>query len=646
MLEESISMSEAKGWVTSEKYYQELIKNQQSQTEQLKKQRQEMLNEMKAGLESGTIKRGSETWYEQINAIDEITLKLKEAQTQTEEWNNSIREINWQVFDMIQERISNITTESDFLIDLMSNKKLYEDNGKLTNEGLASMGLHGQNYTAYMYQSDKYAEEIAKLDSQIASDPYDQELIKRRQELLELQQESIMNAEEEKNAIRDMVEEGIDKELDSLQELIDKRNEALDSQKEMYEYQQKVAEQTKEISDLEKQMAAYAGDDSEEAKQKIQQIKVDLEEARQNLQETEYDKYISDQQTMMDELYTQYEEILNQRLDNIDALMEDMISEINNNSSTISDAINNAAENVGYTLSDEISSIWSNDSGFSNVIGMYGDKLNTTNSVLGTISENIRKMIEQLNKVAGTDIEGIKDSSAINSGEANTEYKPPKPPDPPKQPTPPANKPIVVGGQINAGNARIYADSYGGGGGSQYYSYDPIYTVLSKSSRGYILVRHHSLSSGWTGWFKESDVKALKVGARRVDDDQYAWTQEEGTEMIVRPSDGAILTPLAKNDSVLTADATKNIWNMANSPTEFIRDNFKPESQVSPASNVGNATYTQNFENIVFSMPNVENYEQLLASMQKDRNFERLINAMTLDRVAGKGALAKRKAIR
>lgn len=232
MLEESISMSEAKGWVTSTKYYEELIKNQQSQTEQLKKQRQEMLNEMKSGLESGAIKKGSETWYDQINAIDEITLKLKEAETQTEEWNNSIREINWQVFDMIQEQISNITTEADFLIDLMSNKKLYEDNGQLTDEGKATMGLHGQNYETYMYQSDKYAEEIAKLDSQIASDPYDQELIKRRQELLELQQESILNAEQEKEAIRDLVSDGIDKELDSLQSLIDKRNEALDSQKD------------------------------------------------------------------------------------------------------------------------------------------------------------------------------------------------------------------------------------------------------------------------------------------------------------------------------------------------------------------------------------------------------------------------------
>lgn len=69
MLNEGISMSEAKGWVTSTKYYEELIKNQQSQTEQLKKQRQEMLNEMKAGIESGAIKKGSETWLSNSHTI-------------------------------------------------------------------------------------------------------------------------------------------------------------------------------------------------------------------------------------------------------------------------------------------------------------------------------------------------------------------------------------------------------------------------------------------------------------------------------------------------------------------------------------------------------------------------------------------------
>ena len=72
------------------------------------------------------------------------------------------------------------------------------------------------------------------IQAEIAKDPYNQELIDRRKELLELQQESIIAAENEKEAIKDLVEEGIDKQLESLQDLIDKQGEMLDSQKDYY----------------------------------------------------------------------------------------------------------------------------------------------------------------------------------------------------------------------------------------------------------------------------------------------------------------------------------------------------------------------------------------------------------------------------
>lgn len=57
----------------------------------------------------------------------------------------------------------------------------------------------------------------------------------------------------------------------------------------------------------------------------------------------------------------------------------------------------------------------------------------------------------------------------------------------------------------------IYSNSYGGGAGRQYYANDPIYNILDEKN-GYYLVRHHKLSSGYTGWFKKSDVKAYKKG--------------------------------------------------------------------------------------------------------------------------------------
>lgn len=646
MLDEFVSQTETAGYITSGKYYDAMSSNAKKQQEELKKQRDEMVAELNNAVNSGTIEKYSESWYNMVNSIDDVTKSIEECNTSLLEYQKNLRELDWQIFDLIQDKISKVADESEFLINLMSNKKLYEDNGQLTDEGMASMGQYGVKYNVYMAQADKYAKKIKELQADLAKDPYNQDISNQLQEYIEAQQEAILNAEDMKNSIKDMVSDGIDKELDSLQKLIDKRNDALDAAKDLYDYQKKVKEQTKDIASLEKQMAAYQGDVSEETKAKIQQIKVDLEEAKSDLEETEYEQYISDQQKMLDDLYTDYETILNQRLDDIDALMADMISEINNNASTIGATIESQADKVGYTLSESMNTIWLSGNGsISNVITMYGTKfdtaLTTTNTALGYINTNIQNMIAQLNKIAGTKIKAAGASSAATE-------KPKPAPAPAPAPKPQQNqqpKQVTVGGMINAGGARIYADSYGNGGGRQTFGNDPIYTVLQERN-GYVLTRWHKLSSGYTGWFKKSDVSAYALGAKNIRNNEMAWTQENGSEMIMRPSDGAILTPLAKNDSVLTSAASSNIWNMANNPSDFIKDNLDFD-KIDTGANVGNkTTYTQNLDKVVFNLPNVKNYDELLKSMQHDKNFERLIMSMTIDPIVGKSSLAKGKAIR
>lgn len=646
MLDEFVSQTETAGYITSGKYYDAMSANAKKQQEELKKQRDEMISELNNAVNSGTIEKYSESWYSMVNSVDEVTKSIEECNTSLLEYEKNLRELDWQIFDLIQDKISKVADESEFLINLMSNKKLYEDNGQLTDEGMASMGQYGVKYNLYMAQADKYGKKIKELQADLAKDPYNQDIANQLQEYIEAQQEAILNAEDMKNSIKDMVSDGIDKELDSLQKLIDKRNDALDAVKDLYDYQKKVKEQTEDIASLEKQMAAYQNDTSEESKKRIQEITVDLEEAKSDLEETEYEQYISDQQKMLDDLYNDYETILNQRLDDIDALMADMISEINNNASTIGATIESQADKVGYTLSESMNTIWLSGNGsIANVITMYGTKfdtaLTTTNTALGYINTNIQNMIAQLNKIAGTKIKAAGASSAA------TEKPTPKPSSTPtqQQQQQQQKKQITVGGTINAGGARIYADSYGNGGGRQTFGSDPIYTVLQERN-GYILTRWHKLSSGYTGWFKKSDVSAYALGAKNIRNNEMAWTQEDGSEMIMRPSDGAILTPLAKNDSVLTSAASSNIWNMANNPSDFIKDNLNFD-KIDTGANVGNkTTMVQNLDKVVFNLPNVKNYDELLKSMQHDKNFERLIMAMTIDPLAGKSSLAKGKAIR
>lgn len=687
MLNEYISQAEQQGYIVSKKYYQSLIENESNSIAELEKEQAELIAQRDAAVDSGAITKGSQAWYEQCAAIDSVTQSIEESTTALLEYENAMRDIDWTIFDTIQERISNISEEADFLIELMSNDDLFDDDGKLTSQGLATMALRAQNYNSYMYAADTYGEEVDELNSQIAEDPYNQDLIDRRDEMLELQRESILAAEDEKDAIVDLVEEGINLELDALQELIDKKNEELESEKDLYEYQKKVKEQTEEIASLEKQMAAYSGDDSEEAKQKIQQIKVDLETARQDLEETEYDKFIDDTSELLDTLYDEYELILNTRLDNVDALLEDVIDSINtaasadgdiatalssegaiaiavsNNATSIKDTLASETNKVGTTLSTAMNNIWNTGEGNArSVLTTYGDDFKTKSATIITtlngIKTSVNSMVTSLNDEAEEKVNKNKTSTSAKkdptkdttSSNKNTNKSTTKTTTTKKTTSSGDGKP-KVGDKVKFVSGQYYYDSQGKkplgskNQGKQVY----ITSINTKSwaTHPYHISTGTKLGKGDLGWLKLSQLSGYATGKKNFANDEVAWTQEGGNEeYIIRPSDGAILTPIARKGSVLNAQASSNLWDMANSPAKFIKDNLNLGSTNVPNNSSVQSNYTQHFENITFSLPNVHDYDGLLKEMKRDSKFEKLVLSMTVDRIAGGSKLAKGKSIR
>ena len=680
MLNEYISQAEEQGHIISKKYYQALIDNEKSNIAQLKKEQKALLDARDEAVASGAIAKNSEAWVNMCNDIDSVTQAIEESTTALLQFDNAIREIDWQIFDLIQERISDVTKESDFLIELMSNKKLFEDNGDLTSQGLATMALHAQNYNSHMYTADEYGAEVSRLNKQIASDPYDQELINRRNEVLELQRESILAAEQEKEAIRDMVEEGINIQLDSLQELIDKKNEALESEKDLYEYSKKVKEQNDEIASLQKQMAAYENDNSEEAKAKVQELRVSLSEAEDALKETEYEKYISDQQALFDALYSEYELLLNQRLDNIDYLLESVIESINtvagvdgvittalgsegaisvaigNNAVSIKDTLTSEANKVGVTLSTAMNSIWNTGEGNAkSVLTMYGEdfksKSTTIITTLNSIKSDIAAMVDDVDKEATTKTTANKTTTSAKKDPTNTTptKTTPTPSTPSK--TSSGDGTPKVGEKVKFTSGQYYYDSQGKKPlGSKYKGSQVYITKINKKSwatHPYHISTGTKLGKGDLGWLKLNQLSGYVDGKKKLTENELAWTQEgRKQEYIVRPSDGAILTPVAKGDSVLNAMASRNIWDMANSPTEFIKDSLGIGATNVPNNSNVQSNCVQNFDKIVFNMPNVKNYDEMLSAMKKDKNFERLVESITIDPIVGKSSLTKGKSIR
>ena len=407
-IETMVDMNEAKGMFSSKDYYETLIKMENDNIANLQNERNELINAMNEALDSGAIVRYSESWYDLQGQINDVNSAILEANQSLVEFNNSIRDLDWEIFDYLQEQVSTITTESDFLLDLLSGKKMFDENGKNTQFADASFGLMGINYNTYMTQADEYRKAIEELDDTYKNDSLNKDYLERRQELLELQQESILNAEDEKQSIIDLIEEGYNAQLEALEKLIDKRKEYLDNEKAIYDYQREIAEKTRNIAQIEKQLNAYSTDDSEENQKTVQDLKNELQEAKDDLEEIEYEKYLDDQEALLDALYSSFEEWISVRLDNVDRLISETITSINENSSSISETITSATTDVGYTLSDSMKEIMNTDTNNSNnVVNMlstynsnFASKMTTLQSAIDNIKANVAAMVNKANDEA------------------------------------------------------------------------------------------------------------------------------------------------------------------------------------------------------------------------------------------------------
>ena len=396
-LNNKIANIEEHGYLVDESHYEKLRTDAEKRLSLQKKERGELTKYLNEAVRSGYIKEGSETWYELTGAINSASEAIQDSETEVVKYTNTIREVGWKHFDYILSQVTAITDEAGFMMELLEKSNSFVKEGagagQLTNTGKAILGLHGQTYNVYMSQADKYADEIKKINKEIAKDPNNTKLLDRREELLKKQRESILSAEGEKSAIRDMVEEGINYELDALKDLADKYTDALDNAKDLYDYQKKVKDQTSEITKLEKQMLAYSNDSSEESKAVKQRLQVELTEARENLKDTQYEQSISEQKKLIDNLYNEYETVLNKRLDDVDALIAEEIAYANDNASAICQTIRAESESVGYIISQETAKIWSarNNPTLAVYDSSFSKAQTSTNQTINGVTSSLKK---------------------------------------------------------------------------------------------------------------------------------------------------------------------------------------------------------------------------------------------------------------
>lgn len=650
ILDKLVDYAETKGRIISKSYYEAMLQNENENNKLLVQQRDQMVSELNELVNTGKVTEYSEAWYDLKQQIDEVNGSIVESNKSIQEFYNNMRQADWDLFDLVQDKITGIADEIEFVQSLLEDRDNLTDghlNRGLTNEGLAQLGNYASKYNIYMSQAEKYANEIKKIEADIAKDPANKDLIDRKEELIKAQRDVILSANDEKKSMIDLARDGYDAMLEVLQELIDKRKEYLDNEKSIYEYQQTISEKTENLASLRKQLSVFENDNSEESLKKVQQLQSDIKDAEKDLKDTEYDKYIEDQEKMLDDLYQEYSDKIDEKFEQTEILIQELIGVVNENQSSISDTITTVTSDVGYTISDQMKTIW-NDAGtvISGFTGKFDTYATTVQSAINSIQVTIDKMLQIAQAEANKNIATANNPSGVTSGSTSNGSTASK-----QQATPKANTsnnsstaqaPKAspnVGTRVNA-TGNWYYDSYGTAPTGNVNRFKPDYFEIDKIANGRAYPYHiqaiiRGKRAGGNGWVKGNQI-GYKNGLKEATYDHLAWTQEEGAE-IIRHSDGSILTPITRGTTVFTREMTDNLWNIAKQNPEKFYQNAMPTMNTFATTNRGGDVSVSIGDIKLDGIQNPDQFAQALIGVVKDYSkVQKVLQAATVDLVAGK----------
>lgn len=391
-LNNAIDINEAKGYQISTKYYSKLVSEEKKNNASLVEERKKLVKSLADSLKNGSVKSGSEEWYEMSKQIDDVTNAIDESTKSLVEYNNQLRQIKWDNFDYLEERIKTVTSEVDFMINELSREDLTSDDiGDFTDRGKAVAYLHASNYTSYIQQAKDYEKEVSKIEKELTKDPYNKTLISRKEELVKSYEDSISAAQDEKYAIIDLYTQGYEALKNRISDLISEYEKLMDAEKNAYDWQNTISEKTKQIADLRKQLVAYSGDVSEETRSKIQSLNVSLKDAEKDLRESEYDKLISDTKDMLSDLQDNFDDVIQDVIDSLSENFKELLDGISKTSNSAVATIKGEMNGIGYTPTDEFKEILNG----TNVV-------TTTQNLIDTIKDFQTKMTEYANLLANS----------------------------------------------------------------------------------------------------------------------------------------------------------------------------------------------------------------------------------------------------
>ncbi len=664
-IDKQITLLEEAGELIGDSYYNKKIEQSQKQLAILENQKVSMVKQLNDALNSGRIQTGTDEWLEMVNALSDVEGKILDCKTSIEEFNNELLELNWKVFDRIQTEFENLENELGNLANLFNDFndiKVSDGKGTWTKEAITTLGLYAQQLELAKYRVGQYSEQMKKLEQDYLAGKYSAtEYMDKLAELSKGQWDAINSAEDLEDAIISLNEarvneeiETIEKEKEAYRELIDAQIELIEETEKLYEKKQTLAEKSKSVAKIEKQLAAMANDDSAATIAKRKKLEEQLADAKKDLADTEREYSVEAQKDALNKQLEEFEknrdaeiEKLKLSLEEREKLIAQSLETVKANSTIIGEQIALIAQQHGVVVSDAIITSWLKGEG---AIASYGQTLSAQSSafignIMGVEAEIYKLQNDAnvtsiaLSNMFSTRADGLVGqltasyvseqnltnmTSVLQTGLINTLERGYD-----INGVMSALNSIAGGANSVANAARNAADSLRNMMGAQSNfnsnTSKPLerYEIRDNRTGKVIKVTHNRkdadfyLSKNPGAYYESTYAK----GSKDIKKDELAWTQEEGSEIIVKPTDGAILTPLQRHDAVIPNNLTENLFKWgAYDPTNFIKEQYSDYNVSTPTlvkvdlpPNSVQITYDKMFE---FN-GDFNNSEELLNKMRK-----------------------------
>lgn len=644
LMQNAADLAEARGRTLTNGYYE--FQNQQlsSMNNSINGTIAGLRSQIDEGLRRDSGFYNSEEYRDLIQQIYDLQLEIQENEITIQNNTNAIRQLKWDRFDRYIEYIDDMKDSMSDFADAISNeysKITDDDTGRLTSQGKALVGLTLIQRESVLSEKKFLEQQIEDVQNDLKKDSTNKTLQDRLKTLQSQMRDLTAEEMQLASQAKSYLETQYNAMLEVMQKVIDKRKEELNATKDLYDYQKNVEGQTKNIAKLRKQLLAYEGDNSSENIARVQKLQVQLQQAEESLRETELERQISEEQTMMDNLYDEFDNLLQSILNKP---LHEILEQIQNgqlldyNSNSILETIRNdvSALDIGTDILNGLEQYFGNNSTMMKILIGNGETNGNgeyTSGILGYLQT----------------ASNAESASATNTANINTAQS--------------VSDSQVAPAPVTAIDQKK----------ERWDDAKAFYKNL-RSSYGYDLNGNAGEKQNGKGYISKADRDTLSsklkafldlAGIKYTDDTKYkkvadrvsalrkmaklaftakgytvdSWKKNGfakggtiGKAIKSTGEDGFILA--RTGEEVLSLDKIKGM--------NEVLEGFKPLATALPnLKNISNANSSTSVDNLNFTitLPNVTDYDGFKKELQNDKNFQKWTQEITIGQSLGNNSL-------